>query len=419
MYIFTVNATDAFGNKKGLKIQAKTPQEALVKLREGGYRAALADIVAGERATWIAKLKNLDIAGHFSSVGQQDILRLIKMIGNSINRGRSIKSTLEFIGENEDSQALKRVILRLRDRMEKPFTSQMEIFDIFPQYFDEEFLGIIKAGETAANLGEYLIDYVEEKKKHILLVAKFKKVMLSRLLTLLMVVAVAIVVVLFVIPQFKQLFGEKMEIPWAMATLLGISNFFKAFGIVIVLFLTLLIGSLVYLIKNHAQVRWWWHDFLLFIPVFGTTLRTFYTAQFAYLLSTLLTKSVDIVTAMNIIIRQVDNVCLKKTYANIVTSMQSGDDLFTAIVKESEGGRSYMVPAIVQAAKVGGATSSLGTTLLDVRNDLDELFVIRLERAIKGFSIGFYALILGLGLFIAYAIGSAILAFYENAQNLI
>ncbi len=419
MYIFTINATDAFGNKKALKIQAKTPQEALAKLKEEGYRAAMADIIAGEKATWFAKLKNLDIAGHFSSVSQADILRLIKMIGNSLNRGRSIKTTLEFIGENEDSQALKRVIMRLRDRMEKPFTSQIEIFDTFPQYFDEEFLGIIKAGETAANLGEYLIDYVEEKKKQILLVAKFKNVMLSRLLTLLMVIAVAIVVVIFVIPQFKQLFGEKMAIPWAMATLLGISNFFKAFGIVIVLFLTLLIASLVYLIKNNPQVRWWWHDFLLFIPVFGTTLRTFYTAQFAYLLSTLLTKSVDIVTAMNIIIRQAGNVCLKKTYTNIIKSMQSGDDLFTAIIKEEQGGRSYMVPAIVQAAKVGGATSSLGATLLDVRHDLDDLFVIRLERAIKGFSIGFYALILGFGLFIAYAIGTAIIAFYENAQNLI
>ncbi|MBU1935372.1 type II secretion system F family protein, partial [Patescibacteria group bacterium] len=146
---------------------------------------------------------------------------------------------------------------------------------------------------------------------------------------------------------------------------------------------------------------------------------TYYTAQFAYLLSTLLTKNVDIIRSMEIIIRQNNNVCMQNTYTNIIKCMQGGDDLFTAIIKENDAGRDYLIPSIVQAAKVGGATASLGDTLMDVRNDLDELFVIRLERAIKGFSAVFYAIIVMFAVFLAYAIGSAIIAFYENAQSLI
>jgi type II secretory pathway component PulF len=419
MFVFTINATDSFGGKKTVEITAQTPEEALKMLKAEGYRAKLDDITGAQRASWLNKLNKIDFLSRFSQVPKKEIFRLIKMIGNSLSRGRTIKSTLEFIGENEDNASLKRVILKLKDRMDQPFASQVEIFKIYPQYFDEEFLGIIQAGETASNLGEYLIDYVEEKKKQMVLTNKFKTVLMSRGVTLFMVICVALIVVVFVIPQFKQLFGAKMAIPWAMGFLLNLSNFFKGPGIFFIIVIIFGISTFVYFVINNSQVRWWWHDLLLNLPVFGKTLRTYYTAQFAYLLSTLLTKNVDIITSMNIIIRQTNNVCLKKTYENIVVSMQGGDDLFTAIVKESESGHEYMVASIVQAAKVGGATASLGATLLDVRNDLEELFVIRLERSIKAFSIVFYALILFCALFIAYAIGSAIIAFYENAQNLI
>jgi len=110
---------------------------------------------------------------------------------------------------------------------------------------------------------------------------------------------------------------------------------------------------------------------------------------------------------------------MQSTFQNLIKDMKGGDGLFTAITKENEAGRNYLVPSIVQAAKIGGEVASLGETLLDVRNDLNELFVIRLERSIKGFSIIFYIFILFCAVFIAYGIGSAIMAFYQNAQNLI
>ncbi|MBN1259015.1 type II secretion system F family protein [Candidatus Peregrinibacteria bacterium] len=418
-YVFTINATDAFGNKKRLEIKAETPQKALQSLKTEGFRAKMEDIVDARKDSWLDALKKLDIASKFNRVPKKDILRLIKMLGNSMNRGRTLKESLEFIGENEDSKALKNVVEKLQERMSKPFASQTEVFSVLPQYFDDEFLGIIQAGETSSNIGQYLTDYTEEKKKQMKLTEKFRSVLVSRGITFLMVVGVAIVVVAFVIPQFKQLFGEKMEIPWAMGWMLSFSGLIQHYGIILFMFLGLGASLFYYLVTQNAQVRWWWHDTLLHAPVLGKTLRTFYTAQFAYLLSTLLTKNVDIIKSMDIILKQTHNVCMQQTYKNLVRRMQGGDDLFAAIIRENDEGRGYLIPSIVQAAKVGGATASLGATLLDVRNDLDELFVMRLERAIKAFSAIFYAFIVGCGLFLAYAIGSAIIAFYENAQSLV
>lgn len=419
MYIFTITASDAFGNKKKVAIKAGSPEEAILILKEEGFRAEMNDITDAQRDSIWTKLQSIDFLSKFSQVAKKDIMRLIKMIGNSLTRGRTLKNTLEFIGENEDSKALKKVIQKLAERMEKPFASQVDVFSIYPQYFDEEFLGIIEAGETSSNLGDYLKDYVEEKKKQMALSEKFKSVVIKRITTLIMVCVVAVVVVMFVIPQFKALFGEELKIPWAMNSLLMVSDFLVAYGIYALIGFGLLIAIFYYFTTSNKKIKWWWHDFILHMPVLGKTLRTFYTAQFSYLLSTLLTKSVDIIKSMNIIIKQSKNVCMVKTYENIVIGMQGGDDLFEAIIKENNAGHDYLIPTIVQAAKVGGATASLGETLMDVRNDLDELFVIRLERAIKGFSIIFYAIIVMFAVFIAYAIGSAIITFYNNAQSLV
>ncbi len=419
MYIFAINTIDAFGNRKRVEVKAKDPESALRTLKEEGYRAELKDIISAAKDSLWNRLKKLNFKSRFSSVSANDILRLTKMIGSSLKRGRTLKESLEFIGENEDSAALRTVILELKERMGKPFASQVDVFAIYPQYFDEGFLGIIQAGEISSNLGEYLLDYVEEKKRQMSLTAKFHSVLMSRGFTFLMVVGVAVAVVAFVIPQFSQLFGDKMKIPWAMGILLSISKFTVKYGLAILIALVLAISSFVYVVTNRPAVRWWWDDLLLNFPILGKTLRTYYTAHFAYLLSTLLTKNVDIINSMNIIIRQSANVCMRKTYENLVTSMQGGDGLFTAIIKENEAGRHYLITSIVQAAKVGGSTASLGETLLDVRNDLEELFVTRLERSIKAFSFVFYCFILLCAVFIAYSIGSAIMAFYQNAQSLI
>jgi len=419
MYLFTINTTDAFGNRHKVELKAGTPEEAISILGAEGFKATPHDIVAARKDSWLGRLKNSDLLTRFSQVPQKDILRLIKMLGSSLNRGRTLKESLEFIGESEDSDALRRVIDALIDRVGKPFSSQVEIFSLFPKYFDDEFLGIINAGESSSDLGTYLIGYVEEKKKQMALTAKFHSVLMARGVTFLMVVGVAIVVVAFVIPQFKQLFGEKLQIPWAMGVLLWLSDFFRSAGPYLGVVFALVIASFTYLTKTNAAIRHWWHDFLLHLPIMGKTLRTYYTAQFAYLLSTLLTKNVDILKAMGIILKQTTNVCMQETYRNLVRSMQGGDGLFAAIVKENDAGRNYLIPAIVQAAKVGGATASLGVTLSEVRTDLDELFVARLERAIRQFSLVFYTFILGCALFIAYSIGTAIIAFYENAQRLI
>lgn len=419
MYIFTIKASDAFGNKKTLEIKAGSSENAILLLKEEGYHAGLDDILDAKKDSLLSKLESFKLIARFSQVPEKDIQRLIKMIGNSLSRGKTLKSTLEFIGENEDNRALKRVIGQLVENMEKPFSSQVEVFAPFPQYFDEEFLGIIEAGETSSNLGQYLVEYTQEKRKQSQMKAKFKSILMSRVITLLMVLAVAIVVVAFVIPQFKALFGEKLSMPWAMGILMHLSEFLLNYGLYILIILAGVAITVGYLITTNQKIRWWWHDFLLNMPVLGKTLKTYYTAQFAYFLSTLLTKNVDIIKSMNIVIRQTDNVCMVATYKNIITSMQGGDDLFSAIIKESEGGRHYMISSIVQAAKVGAETASLGDTLMDVRNDLEEILMVRLERAIKIFSIVFYAVIVFMAVFIAYAIGSAIVVFYNNAQNLI
>jgi len=419
MYLFTIQTIDAFGNQKKVEVRAQNSSLALNRLHQKGFKASVSDILDAKRESVWNGFKKLNLSEAFMRIQPQTILRLIRLVGSSLSRGKTLKETLSFIAENEDEKALKILVEKLKEKTQQPFTSQVEIFSGFPRYFDEAFLGIIEAGETSSNLGGYLIDYAKEKKKQQALNQKFKSMLLKRLATFVMVLGVAVIVVAFVIPQFEALFGEGLKMPWAMYALLQLSNFLVNYGAVILISLIFLLLALVYLIMHHPKIRWWSHDFLLNAPLLGRTLKTYYTAQFCYFLSTLLNKNVDIIRAVRIVIKQTHNVCMVHTYQQLITSMKGGDDLFTAILKESERGRSYMISSIVQAAKVGAETASLGATLMDVRHDLEALLDARVKRAIKIFSAVLYLVIILIAAFIAYAIGSAILVFYNNAQSLI
>ncbi len=419
MYTYSIKATDAFGNQKVFEVQAKDHHAAFELMRTKGFEAQTENILKARKHTMISWMANFLEKTSIFAVSKKEINRLIKMIGNALFRGKTLKQSLEFIGENEDSKRLKKLINRLREALKKPFASQVEIFQSFPNYFEDEFLGIVEAGESSSNLGQYMMDYVQQKEKQAGLNTHFKVTLTKRFITFLTIIAVTLVVVLFVIPQFENLFGDELNIPWAMQMLVNGSDFLKQYGPSIVLVFLMTISTFTYLIIKHKKVRWWWHDTILHFPILGPTLKTYYTAQLAYFLSTLLTKNVDIIKAMNIVIRQAKNVCLVHTYKSLIRSMKAGDDLFSAIIKESERGRSYLISSIVQAAKVGSETATLGETLMDVRNDLDILLEVRLKRSIKLFSIIFYSLIVLMAAFIAYAIGSAVIVFYENAQNLI
>ena len=115
MYIFTVNAVDAFGNKKQVEIKSETVDGAIKILKDEGFRASLKDVAGVRKDSWWSKLKNIDLSSHFSQVPKKSILHLIKMLGSSLKRGRTLKESLEFIGENEDNRATKAAKNRNQD----------------------------------------------------------------------------------------------------------------------------------------------------------------------------------------------------------------------------------------------------------------------------------------------------------------
>ncbi|QQR83839.1 type II secretion system F family protein [Candidatus Peregrinibacteria bacterium] len=328
MFRYTLQTADAFGKTQWIEVCASSSSQALALASEQGFSADQSSIVREEAIGFWADIKRKSLPLMVGKISKKDLLRFIKMLGGSLERGRTIKESLEFIGENEDQRAVQHMIFQLLKRMEHPFATQIELFGIYPDLFDDEFLGIVEAGESSSHLGRYLIDYVEEKQQQIALLRLFQTVLFKRLFTLLMVFSVALVVILFVVPQFSHLFGSVLTMPWPLRFLVSISTILQRFAPIFLLISTLVVGVFYYFVRYHSLFRFWWHDFLLRLPLIGKTLKTYYTAQFAYLLSTLLTKHVDLVRAMTIIIRQSHNVCIRSTCEQLLTRMKRGAACF-------------------------------------------------------------------------------------------
>ena len=76
MYIFVINSTDAFGNRKKVEIKAETPEKALQILKDEGFRADIKDIIEAQKDSLWNKLQKFDPKSRFTQVSKKDILRL-------------------------------------------------------------------------------------------------------------------------------------------------------------------------------------------------------------------------------------------------------------------------------------------------------------------------------------------------------
>ena len=74
---------------KTLEIKAASSEAAILLLKEEGYHAAVSDILDVKKDSLLSKLESLQLVAKLYQIPQKDIQRLIKMIGNSLSRGKT------------------------------------------------------------------------------------------------------------------------------------------------------------------------------------------------------------------------------------------------------------------------------------------------------------------------------------------
>ena len=146
-----------------------------------------------------------------------------------------------------------------------------------PKVFDDFFVNMIRSGEVSGTLENtllYLADYLE--RQHYLN-SKVKNAMVYPAFILFGFLVIGVLMMVMVIPNLTKILEESgQELPLATKAIIGLSDFLRNWGWLLLVILFGGAGYIAYLFKNSIAFRHYWHGLKIKIPILGKIFKKIY-----------------------------------------------------------------------------------------------------------------------------------------------
>ncbi len=270
-----------------------------------------------------------------------------------------------------------------------------------PKVFSNLYISIIQVGESTGRLEQSFAlmgEYIDRNRR----ITNNIRTALRYPTTVLIAIAIAMIIVnLFVIPKFAIFFEKnQLELPWQTVILLNTSKFFVNYWIYM---LVAAIGGFLafrhYI--NTPQGKYWWHRFIIKVPLIGEILHRAFMARFARSFSMAYSAGVPIVQAMGVISRSIGNVYISTHVDGMREGIESGETLTRTAHRTG-----MFTPVVMQMFAVGEEAGNLDEMMTYIADFYEEevdydvkTLSDRLEPLIY-VAIGGMVLVLALGIFV-------------------
>jgi type IV pilus assembly protein PilC len=242
------------------------------------------------------KKQSTSISGGKPNPG--DIAVFSRQLATMLSAGIPLVQSFDIVGTGHEKASMQRLILDIKSDVEGG-VSLHEALAKRPLYFDDLFVNLVEAGEQAGALESLLDKVATYKEKTEALKKKVKKALFYPTAVLVVAVIVTVILLIFVIPQFEELFkGFGADLPAFTQMVINLSQFVQNKGI----FLALILGgagyAFGYFYKRSRKLRQNMDRLQLRLPIIGPIMRKAAIARFARTLSTMFAAGVPLVEAM-------------------------------------------------------------------------------------------------------------------------
>lgn len=344
----------------------------------------------------------------FERVQTRDIVILSRQIATLFEAKVSVLSTFRLLASESANPMLRRVLTAITDDVKGgvPISGAMAKH---PKVFSEFYVNMIKSGEESGKLSEtlnYLAEYLD---RSYALISKAKNALIYPAFVIMSFVVVMVLMLTFVIPKLSQILAETgQELPIYTRIVVGISDVFVNYGLILLILLIIVVVFLVKYLPTQAG-RLSWSKFQISIPYIGRLYRKLYLSRIADNLDTLITSGVSMVRSVEITADVIGNEVFKNILLNTASEVKSGKAISEIFSTHEE------IPSImIQMIKVGEETGKLGFVLKtlakfyqrEVDNEVDTLVGL-IEPA----------MIVALGLAVGVLLTSVLVPIYNVASG--
>ena len=307
------------------------------------------------------KKKPKPLFGGAAKIVPADVAIFARQIATMMQAGVPLVQSFEIIAEGSEKPTLQKLIFSIKTDVEGG-VSLAEALSKHPLYFDALFVNLVNAGEQSGALETMLDKLATYKEKVEALKAKVKKALFYPIAVLVVAFVVTVILLVFVVPQFEELFNSfGADLPALTVFVINLSAFMQKWWWAIAGG----IGAAVYLLlrlkKTSPKAQEYFDRMSLKAPVIGEITTKSAIARFSRTLETMSAAGVPLVEAMDSVAGATGNIIYEKASHKIKDEVSQGTQLQTSMRNTG------LFPSMaIQMVSIGEEAGSLDAMLARV-----------------------------------------------------
>ncbi len=353
---FIWEGTDRAGARAKGEVAARTETMARADIRRQGIK--------------IIKIKKKSaplFAPRKKKITTRDIAIFSRQLATMLAAGVPLVQSFDIVGRGHENPSMQELLMSIKADIEagSPLAESMAKY---PIYFDELFCNLVQSGEQAGVLEGLLHKIAEYKEKTESIKAKIRKALVYPAAVLVIAFIVTAILLIFVVPQFEELFkGFGAELPAFTQMVVGMSRFMQKYWWAI---LGVMIGAGYILGRLKRDSKAFNHGLdrvVLRIPVIGEIIRKAAISRFARTLSTMSSAGVPLVEALQSVSKATGNIVFGDAILSMRDEVATGQQLQVSMRQVG-----IFPNMVIQMVAIGEESGSLDSMLSKVADFYEE-----------------------------------------------
>jgi len=338
--------------------------------------------------------------GAGSRISAKEIAIFSRQLATMLKSGVPLVTSFQIISGGLKNPRMQTMVDKIRADVESG-SSLYEALGKFPVQFDELYVNLIKAGESAGVLDTILDDIATHKERIESIKGKIRKALYYPAAVITVAIIVSSILLIFVIPQFEAIFQSfGADLPAFTKMIVNASRFMKSNGVYLLLGFIATVVAFIMLKKRSTKFAHLLDRLSLRIPIIGVILEQAAIARFCRTLAITFAAGVPLVDALKIVSGATGNRVFDQAAARIREDIAVGHQLQLAMQQTN-----VFPSMVIQMAAIGEESGTLDEMLIKVAEAYEE----EVSNAVDALSSLLEPLII---VFVGIVVGAMVVAMY-------
>lgn len=299
----------------GGEIEAPSMAQARALLRQRGLRVTK------------IKRKPKPLFSNAKPIKTVDISFASRQMATMIGAGIPIAQTLRAIGKGHENGSMEKLMLDLSRQVESGSALSLALSK-HPEHFNRLFTSLVEAGEESGKLDVMLDRVATYNEKVEAIKSKVKSALMYPMIVLFVSMLVTLVLLLFVIPQFEQLFqGVGADLPTLTRIIVDMSRWMQDNWYIFLGLIAASIVGFVFAYRRSSNLQYTMDRILIRLPAFGAILKKSALARFSRTLAIIFGSGVPLVDGMKTVGASTGNRVYQNAVALVKNDISTGRSL--------------------------------------------------------------------------------------------